>query len=222
MRGPSVVGVGGPLAPYAAGFGAHLLERGYAPSSAEDQLRLMAHLSRWLEEKRLEPAALTPELVGRFLDARRAGYVKLTSRRALTPLLDYLRGVDVVRDAPAEASTAVDALLAGYREYLVRERGLAPGTVRLREQTARLFLVGQPEPLELALRRLESGDVTRFVLAECRSGPRGGLVKDADQRPAVAALVSARGGLGARRAGAFGAERRWLATCLATARSEDR
>ncbi len=151
MRGPSVVGVGGPLAPYAAGFGAHLLERGYAPSSAEDQLRLMAHLSRWLEEKRHEPAALTPELVGRFLDARRAGYVKLTSRRALTPLLDYLRGVDVVRDAPAEASTAVDALLAGYREYLVRERGLAPGTVRLREQTARLFLVGQPEPLELCI-----------------------------------------------------------------------
>ena len=173
MRGPSVVRVGGPLAPYAAGFGAHLLERGYAPSSAEDQLRLMAHLSRWLEEQRQEPAALTPELVRRFLDARRAGYVKLASRRALTPLLDYLRGLDVVRDALVEPSTAVDGLLADYREYLVRERGLAPGTVRLREQAARLFLVDQPEPLELALQRLEPGDVTRFVLAECRSGRRG-------------------------------------------------
>lgn len=173
MRGPSVVRVGGPLAPYAAGFGAHLLERGYAPSSAEDQLRLMAHLSRWLEEQRQEPAALTPELVRRFLDARRAGYVKLASRRALTPLLDYLRGLDVVRDALVESSTAVDGLLADYREYLVRERGLAPGTVRLREQAARLFLVDQPEPLELALQRLEPGDVTRFVLAECRSGRRG-------------------------------------------------
>ena len=100
MRGPSVVRVEGPLAPFAPGFGARLLERGYAPSSAEDQLRLMAHLSRWLAEQRQEPAALTPEMVGRFLGARRAGYVRLTSRRALAPLLDYLRGLGVVRDAP--------------------------------------------------------------------------------------------------------------------------
>ena len=173
MRGPSVVRVGGPLAPYAPGFGARLLELGYASSSAEDQLRLMAHLSRWLDEERQESAALTPELVGRFLGARRASYVRLTSRRALSPLLDYLRGLGVVRDAPAEMPTAVEGLLADYREYLVRERGLAAGTVRLREQVARLFLVGQPEPLELALQELGPGDVTGFVLAECRSGRRG-------------------------------------------------
>ncbi len=161
------------MAPYAPGFGGHLRELGYVPSSAEDHLRLMAHLSRWLEEEREEPAGLTPELVGRFVGARRAGYVKLTSRRALTPLLDYLRGLGVVHDARVDASTAVDGLLADYREYLVRERGLAAGTVRLRERVARLFLVGQPEPLELALQRLEPGDVTRFVLAECRPGRRG-------------------------------------------------
>ena len=173
MRGPSVVRVEGALAVYAAGFGAHLLELGYAPSSAEDQLRLMAYLSGWLVEQREQPEALTPELVGRFLAARRAGYVKLTSRRALAPLLDYLRGLGVVRDAPAEVPTAVERLLVDYRHYLVRERGLAAGTVRLREQVARLFLVGQPAPLERALQRLEPGDVTAFVLAQCRSGRRG-------------------------------------------------
>jgi integrase/recombinase XerD len=59
VRGPSVVRVAGPLARYAPGFGVHLLEQGYAPSSAEDQLRLVAHLSRWLDERREEPAALT-------------------------------------------------------------------------------------------------------------------------------------------------------------------
>ena len=155
MRGPLVVRVDGPRAPYAPGFGAHLLERGYAPPSAEDQLRLMAHLSRWLDEERQEPAALTPELVGRFLGARRAGYVRLTSRRALTPLLEYLRGLGVVRDAAAGDAHGVEGLLADYRRYLVRERGLVSGTVRLREQVARLFLDGQPEPLELALQRLE-------------------------------------------------------------------
>jgi integrase/recombinase XerD len=173
VRGPSVVRVDGPLAPYAPGFGAHLLEHGYAPSSAEDQLRLMAHLSRWLSEQREEPAALTPEAVVRFLAARRAGYVRLTSARALVPRLDYLRGLGVVPNSPVEMSSAVELLLADYRDYLVRERGLAAGTVRLREQVARLFLHGQPAPLEFALQRLEPGDVTRFVLAECRSGWRG-------------------------------------------------
>jgi site-specific recombinase XerD len=77
-----------------------------------------------------------------------------------------------VRDVPVEMSTVVDRLLADYRAYLVRERGLAAGTVRLRERVARLFLLERPEPLELALGRLEPGDVTRFVLAECRSGRR--------------------------------------------------
>lgn len=172
MRGPLVVRVAGPLARYAPGFGAHLLEQGYAPSSAEDQLRLVAHLSRWLGERREEPAALTPELVGRFLVSRREGYVKLTSGRALAPLVEYLRELGVVRDVPVQMSTAVDRLLADYRAYLVRERGLAAGTVRLRERVARLFLLERPEPVELALRRLEPGDVTRFVLAECRSRRR--------------------------------------------------
>jgi site-specific recombinase XerD len=168
-----VVRVAGPLAPYAPGFGTYLLEQGYAPSSAEDQLRLVAHLSRWLDERREKPAALTPELVGRFLDARRESYVKLTSPLALVPLLDYLRGVGVLSDSPVEISTALERLLAEYCAYLARERGLAAGTVRLREQVARRFLVDQPEPLELALQRLGPGDVTEFVVAECRSRRRG-------------------------------------------------
>jgi hypothetical protein len=199
-------------------FGAHLLERGYAPSSAEDQLRLMAHVSRWLDEERQEPAALTPELVGRFLGARRAGYARLTSRRALTPLLEYLQGLGVVRDAPAEMPTAVEALLADYREYLVGERGLAAGTVRLREQVARLFLVGQPEPLELALQQLEPGDVTTFVLAECRSGRRG-VSSAKTLTSGLRSLLSFLHLEGwVPPAGAVGAERRRLAACLATAR----
>jgi len=173
VRGPSVVGVGGPLAPYAPGFGAHLLEQGYAPSSAEEQLRLVAHLSRWLEEQREEPGSLTPELVGRFVAHRRESHVKLSSPLALVPLLEYLDGLGVLPDSPVEISTAVERLLAEYRAYLVRERGLAAGTVRLRVRVARRFLVEQGEPLELALQRLEPGDVTRFVLVECRSGRRG-------------------------------------------------
>jgi integrase/recombinase XerD len=60
---PKLVRVEGPLALYASGFAAHLLGQGYTPASAEDQLRLMAHLSRWLAEQRMGAAALTAEVV---------------------------------------------------------------------------------------------------------------------------------------------------------------
>lgn len=171
---PSRVWVAGPLAPYASGFAAWLAELGYTPSSAEDQLRLLAHLSRWLAERGGEAAALTPRAVEQFLRARRAGYVKLTSRRGLAPLLGYLRGIEVVPgSAPPLVATDVERLLVDYRDYLVCERGLAAGSVRHHERVARLFLGGLPDPLGLALERLSAGEVTAFVLRECRPERRG-------------------------------------------------
>jgi site-specific recombinase XerD len=67
----------------------------------------------------------------------------------------------------------LERVLAEYCEYLVRERGLVAGSVRHRERVARLFLTELPELLELALQQLWAGDVTAFVLAQCRSGRRG-------------------------------------------------
>jgi integrase/recombinase XerD len=47
----SQVRVSGPLAEYAAGYAACLAGAGYMPLSAANQVRLLAHLSRWLEER---------------------------------------------------------------------------------------------------------------------------------------------------------------------------
>ena len=156
----------GPLAAYMPGYGLLLVERGYAPSAVEGQLRLMAQLSSWLVEQRTEEVLLTTESVERFLGSRRAG------RRAVGPLLTYLRSVGVVPE-PTTGDTPVERLLAEYLEYLVRERGLVAGSVELRERVARLFLAAQPEPLEVALRRLQAADVTAFVMAQCRERRRG-------------------------------------------------
>lgn len=46
MKDPLGVRVTGPLARYAAGFVAELVEVGYRPNAAAVQLRLFAHLSR--------------------------------------------------------------------------------------------------------------------------------------------------------------------------------
>jgi len=164
--------VGGVLAPHAPGYRAWLAERGYRPATVEDHVWLMGHLSRWLTEQDLEPAAFDGEAAERFQRSRRERYSHLTGARALRPLVGYLRGVGVVPE-PVIADTPVERLLADYRDYLVRERGLVAGSVRMRERVARAFLVELAEPLEPALERLRPSDVTAFVTAQCGAGRRG-------------------------------------------------
>jgi integrase/recombinase XerD len=166
------VGCAGPLAAYAFGYGVLLVERGYAPSAVEGRLRLMGHLSHWLNERNLAPGALGDDALECFLGWRRERYSRSTGVKALRPLLTYLRELGVVPH-PAAAETAVDRLVAEYRDYLVRERGLVAGSVRLRGDVARLFLAELPEPLERGLERLRAGHVTAFVMAQCGSGRRG-------------------------------------------------
>ena len=50
---PSWPEVAGPLAEYADGFRAELARLGYTPLTAACQLRLTAHLSRWMTAERL-------------------------------------------------------------------------------------------------------------------------------------------------------------------------
>jgi integrase/recombinase XerD len=164
----------GPLAPYAAGFVVVLVERGYRPRSVSGQLELMAHLSRWLAEQGIEADGFTPGMAERFLEVRRAGDVSLRSWRALDPLVGYLRRLGVVPKLAASAESAVDRLVADYRGYLLRERGLTVGSVAHWERVARLFLSERSEPLEDSLRRLTAADVTGFVVAQCAPGRRSG------------------------------------------------
>src|SRR6185436_10806475 len=88
----SPVTVSGPLACYAQGFSGELARLGYTDLSAANQLRLMAHLSRWLASQDLAAADLNVECTTLFLEARQAqGYSCLLSPRGLAPLLGYLR-----------------------------------------------------------------------------------------------------------------------------------
>lgn len=112
------------MAPYADGFAIGLVERGYRPRSVGCQLELMAHLSRWLGEQGIGPDELSPAMAERFLEVRRERDRSLKSWRALDPLVGYLRALGVVPKLAASADTAVDRLVADYRDYLLRERGL--------------------------------------------------------------------------------------------------
>ena len=183
MSGPARVIVVGPLAQYAEGYRQELVGRGYTPWSATAQLRLLAHLSRWMAKESLAPGELTDWQVGRFLGARRADHTRLLSRRGLDLLLEYL---DAGRVIPP-GQTAVDAIevqehvreiLDEFGDYLSRERGLQPHTVGYYRALAASFLSGRAELLPTTASgtarattlALTSADVTQFMLVQARAG----------------------------------------------------
>ena len=163
------VQVSGPLAEHAEGFRAMLAGRGYAPSSAAGQLQVMAHLSRWLAQQDRPAGDLAPAMVGRFLLARRAaGYRRWLSARGIAPLLEYLETAGLALPAAsAEPPAPGGDVLTGFREYLVTERGLAASTVRNYLDAARLLAA------RVRLESLTAGEVTGFVLEQCRERSTG-------------------------------------------------
>jgi site-specific recombinase XerD len=161
------------LAVFAPGFLDALLRRGYRPGTAAKQLQLMAHLSRWMAARDLEPAALGGIEIERFLWERRAaGRVQLASARALVPLLGYLRGLGVAPPAGVrEAPTPAGALLEAYAEHLTVRRGLAAETVRGYCNTARAFLDDRERVSgDLALKALDVAAINDYLLRASRRG----------------------------------------------------
>jgi integrase/recombinase XerD len=167
---PSRVKVTGPLVPYVAGFRAELKAQGYRPNALSDQLRVMAHVSRWLASEGLDIGDLTPERIDAFLVARRlAGYVLWCSAKGVAPLVAHLRRVGAVPDRePSIPTTPAGQLLVDFRTYLVEERGLAAGTVASDIHVARLFLSTRPQAPSLGLDELRACAVVDFVREECR------------------------------------------------------
>jgi integrase/recombinase XerD len=159
----------GPLAPYAAGYRAWLLERGYAGRAVVNRLELLGLLSRWLESEGVPASGLTPVQAERFLESRRAaGYSRCASAASKLLPLGYLRELEVV-PAPVvvEAVGPVERLLADYRRYLFHERGLGERIVLdTYLPTARLFLSDRQQLDGLALAELSAGDVSVFLARE--------------------------------------------------------
>ena len=88
------VRVTGPLAGYVDGFRDELAAQGYTVQVRDRQLRMLAHVSRWMAGQGLSVAELTPELLEDFLDERRReGYHHALSRRAVMPLMEHVRAV---------------------------------------------------------------------------------------------------------------------------------
>ena len=131
MTSPLDVRVSGPLTAWRAGFCEELDRRGYARLSVANQVRVLAHVSRWMAENGVELGALTSARCDEFLVARRvAGYSSFLTARGLAPLLGFLRAGGVVPEAVAVVVEGpLEEVLVVYRAFLVEERSLAAATV---------------------------------------------------------------------------------------------
>ncbi|QBI18542.1 integrase [Egibacter rhizosphaerae] len=174
----SLLGVrfSGPLESYSSGFADELSRQGYNPvAGLKGQLFLAAHVSRWLADRDLAPAALGSSGVAEefFADRRAMGYTNYRTVKALGPLLAYLRGLGVVGPAPVAEVTPAEALLERYRAYLTSERGLASATARGYVDAVRSFVAGRVIDGEGDLAGLTAGEVTAFVVATCPGQTQG-------------------------------------------------
>jgi integrase len=160
--------VRGPLEPHVEGFAEELLRQGYSRSSAEQHVCFIAHLDRWMQAEGVGLGDLDGQVLECYLAERRAaGYREYRSVKALRPLLDYLvplGAVPVPREVPLGP---VEELLARYRGWLLRERGLTGGTVRGYVDCARPFVATRLRGDVLELTGLTAADVTGFVRTTC-------------------------------------------------------
>lgn len=160
--------VRGPLAPYVAGLAAELLERGYTRNSAEQHICFVAHLDRWLLAEGLGVGDLNESTIRRYLAERRAaGYVLYRSPKAMVPLLAFLAPLGVLPPEPVPCLDSLGELVGRYRDYLLSERGLSPGTVAGYVHLAGPFLASRFHGDQLDLAGMTAADVFEFVLASC-------------------------------------------------------
>ena len=163
----------GPLEPYAARFASELLALGYTPLSARNVLYRFAHLSRWLQARRLGVRALTDDRVAAFLRSRRrGGYTAGLTPRAIARAIDFLRRLGVAPPAVAirRRPSSLETVLERYAEHLRRERSLANTTVKARVVTASRFL--SKVTTRSAMRALCPADVRNFMRRIARdNGP---------------------------------------------------
>lgn len=168
MRSRSeAVRVAGPLAVHACRFREQLEVRGYASSSAATHLLLMAHLSRWLEDRRLGTEDLTEGQLEKFRAAeRKAGHRFPRSAKGMKPLLSFLSDVGITPEAPVAVATETEKTLEAFRQYLLRERGLTVGTTVGYVYAATLFLKAVNQSGTRNLSQLKPKDVNDFLVRE--------------------------------------------------------
>jgi integrase/recombinase XerD len=156
----------GPLAAHRLGYREELERLGYTRNTVKHHLVVVSQLDRYLLAEGAGLGGLDEKLIGRFVAAReQENLAACRSPRMLAPLLAYLRELGAIAPAvPAGPGSPADAMLAGWRQYLVAERGMTPAAVRGYTDVVRPLLAGRDDGCSVRLDGLGSGEINAFML----------------------------------------------------------
>ena len=148
-------------------FATALTDRGYAPSTTREYVRLAAHLGRWIEREQLSVVSLDETHVGRFLaHRRRRGRKTRSNTSTLRLLLELMREMGVSRaHLMKDAETHVGPIArveSEFASYLTEERGLSVSTRLNYVPIARSLLLGRfgTGPVEMGNLRSDDSPVS--------------------------------------------------------------
>lgn len=131
----------GRMGSYVEGYRAWLIETGYTSGTVRNMLQILGDLGRWMEQQEVEPAELGLETLEAF--RQEWALARMPSMRSLAPLAEFLKSQGLFADR-VMPETPADVLLADYRLWLIRQRGLSAATVLRYVNTAQRFLQDQP------------------------------------------------------------------------------
>ena len=152
----------GPLAALVDEFDARACEMGYARLTRDVFRRRIRDVSRWLARRNLGLAGLDDRQVAVHLRGLKSSSKRRQTRPAVRALLRFLREGGTIPPAINEDDRSEDArIVREFSSYLIRERGLAPSSIRSYSVEARRFLAWKGP---LPLRDLGPTGITRFIL----------------------------------------------------------
>jgi len=193
------------LASHITWFAARLAEQGYAPFTAQEKLRLVTHLSQWLQDQHVGAEVLDEACIRQFLQYRQQqGRAPRHHRVTLQTFLKELRDAGRL-PVPARQASALEVLVQAFDDYLTSARGLAHITRDHYLPLVRRFLQERFGTGPLVFQALTIHDVTQFLLRQAATvSPRHAqsivsalrtfcrfLVQRGDLSPDLAAAIPA-------------------------------
>jgi integrase/recombinase XerD len=163
----------GPLSPHLEAFVTSLIDQRYAVVCLRAKAWHATAFDAWLAEHNVDLVEVSEAHIDRF---HRRKYRPRSDCRAaprrhetytLEQLLRYLRERGVCAPAPA-GTVPADAMVANFERFLLRERGLAAGSISYLCANARTFLVYRfgSEPVDLGA--ISAADILDFVQRRAR------------------------------------------------------
>lgn len=155
----------GPLAQHLEDFARQLWEQGYGWKAGRYKIRLVSHVSRWLQARKLGADSLDEQRAGEFLkDWRRQGRQICSHAGTLAAFIEHLRVRGALtRPAPQQASP-IERFEQEFGRYLKQERGWAAVTLKCCLPLLRLFLQESFPDGAIRFDRLAAPDLIGFVL----------------------------------------------------------